>query len=246
MLSSLAAATHAVVIGASGGIGSALVNALGNDRRVAKVHALSRTATPLPAPSVHTGHIDIGDADSVRAAADLCAADRGLDLVIVATGVLHDGTAIQPEKRLEDVTAEAMQTVFLTNTTGPALVARHFLPAMRRDGKSVFAVISARVGSITDNRLGGWASYRASKAALNMLIKTFAIEQARTRPESILVALHPGTVDTQLSRPFQGRVPRDKLFTPAHAADRLLHVIDGLSSADTGGFFAWDGSAIEY
>jgi NAD(P)-dependent dehydrogenase (short-subunit alcohol dehydrogenase family) len=110
----------------------------------------------------------------------------------------------------------------------------------------VFAALSARVGSISDNRLGGWASYRASKAALNMLLRTAAIEHQRRRPESIVVALHPGTVDTRLSAPFQRGVPEGKLFTPTYAVDRLLHVIDGLRPTDTGGFFAWDGQPIEY
>ena len=117
---------------------------------------------------------------------------------------------------------------------------------MRRDHKSAFAAISARVGSIGDNRLGGWASYRASKAALNMLIRTLSIEHARTHPGGVVVALHPGTTDTALSKPFQRNVPEGKLFSPAFTAEKLLHVTDALSSADTGGFFAWDGSPVEY
>ena len=117
---------------------------------------------------------------------------------------------------------------------------------MRRNGKTVFAALSARVGSIGDNRLGGWTSYRASKAALNMVIRTLAIEHARRRPESILVGLHPGTVDTNLSAPFQRNVPQENLFTPAVSASHLLRVIDKLDARDTGGFFAWDGQAIEF
>ena len=117
---------------------------------------------------------------------------------------------------------------------------------LRRDAKSAFAAISARVGSIGDNRLGGWASYRASKAALNMLMRTFSIEQSRAKPSSLVVTLHPGTTDTALSRPFQRNVPEGKLFEPAFVADKLLAVLDGLTSEDSGGFFAWDGSRIEY
>ena len=161
-------------------------------------------------------------------------------------GILHRGDALQPEKRLRDIDAAAMAEVLRVNTIGPATVARHFLPLMRRDTKSVFAAISARVGSIGDNRLGGWASYRASKAALNMLIKTFSIEHARTHPEGLCVALHPGTVDTDLSRPFQARVPQGKLFTPDDSAEKMLRVLDGLGAGDSGGVFAWDGSRIEY
>ena len=182
----------------------------------------------------------------MREAARRIGGDGPLDLVLVATGILHSDSGIQPEKRLRDIDAAAMAEVMRINAIGPALVAKHFLPLMRREAKSVFAAISARVGSIGDNRLGGWASYRASKAALNMLLRTFAIEHARTHPEGICVALHPGTVDTALSRPFQARVPQGKLFTPGDAAERLLTVLDGLGPGDSGGFYAWDGSRIEY
>ena len=117
---------------------------------------------------------------------------------------------------------------------------------LRRDTKSAYAAISARVGSIGDNRLGGWASYRASKSALNMLMRTFSIEQSRANPGSLVVTLHPGTTNTALSEPFQRNVPEGKLFTPEFVAERLLAVLDGLTSEDSGGFFAWDGSRIEY
>ena len=139
-----------------------------------------------------------------------------------------------------------MLETFRINTIGPVLLAKHFLPLMRSGSKSVFVALSARVGSISDNRLGGWSSYRASKAALNMLLRTASIEHKRRHPESVIVALHPGTVDTRLSAPFQRGVPEGKLFTPAYSVERLLDVIDGLRPADTGGFFAWDGQPIEY
>jgi NAD(P)-dependent dehydrogenase (short-subunit alcohol dehydrogenase family) len=150
-----------------------------------------------------------------------------------------------PEKTLRELDAEVMAHVLAINTIGPAMVAKHFLPRMRPGTKSVFAVLSARVGSISDNRLGGWYSYRASKAALNMLLKTLAIEHARRFPASIVAGLHPGTVATPLSAPFQQRVPEGKLFTPDFAAERLLAVIDGLEVSDSGSVFAWDGSRIE-
>ncbi len=168
-----------------------------------------------------------------------------VDLVIVATGILHRAS-ISPEKSMREMSANAMAEVFAINTIGPALVAKHFLPQLRRGSKSVFAALSARVGSIEDNRLGGWMSYRASKAALNMLIKTLSIEHGRRRPDSIIAGLHPGTVDTALSEPFQKNVPDGKLFTPAQSADYLLSVIDGLKASDTGGVFAWDGARIPY
>ena len=130
------------------------------------------------------------------------------------------------------------------NTIGPALVAKHVLPLMPRTGRAVFAVLSARIGSITDNKLGGWYGYRASKAALNMMVRTLAIEEKRRNDRAILVALHPGTVDTDLSRPFQGNVTPGTLLSPSRAAVQLLDVIDGLKITDTGKHFAWDGTEI--
>lgn len=246
LLPSLSPEAHVVVIGSSGGIGAAIVDALGADERVATLHALSRSGEHPADEVVLPGEIDIVDEASIASAAARCGNGDGIDLVFVATGILHRGDEVQPEKRMRDLDAATIREVMLVNAIGPALVAKHFLPLLRREGKTVFAAISARVGSIGDNRLGGWASYRASKAALNMLIKTLSIEQARSRPETISVALHPGTVDTGLSRPFQSRVPGGKLFEPAYAAERLLTVIDGLGPNDNGAFFAWDGSRIEY
>lgn len=182
----------------------------------------------------------------MSAAAEECRGHGPIDLVIVATGMLHKGPGLMPEKRLKDIDATTMTEVLRVNTIGPALLAKHLLPGLRRDAKAVFAAISARVGSIGDNHLGGWASYRASKAALNMLIRTFAIEQSRTHPDAVVATLHPGTVDTNLSRPFQRNVPEGKLFTTDFVAERLLSVLDGLTSTSTGGFFAWDGKRIEY
>ena len=190
--------------------------------------------------------VDTLDEASVAETATKCAEAGPIDLVIVATGILHDGDRLQPEKRMHDLDAAAMADVFRINTIAPAILAKHFLPQMRRDGKSAFAAISARVGSISDNRLGGWASYRASKAALNMLIKTLSIEHARTHRDGIVVALHPGTTDTALSKPFQRNVPDGKLFSPDFTSECLLRVLDELTSDDTGGFFAWNGDPIEY
>ncbi len=234
---------NVAVIGAGGGIGAALVDALADSAGVATVHALTRNPSDHAKSQVRTGRTDITDEASVIEAAG--AIDGALDLVIVATGILHSGE-IQPERRIKEIDADAMQTVYLINTVGPAIVAKHFLPKLAKSGPSVFAAISARVGSISDNRLGGWTSYRASKAALNMVLKTFAIEHARSRRESVIAALHPGTVDTQLSEPFSKRVPDGKLFEPARSAAYLLDVIEGLRPEDSGGFFAWDGSRIDY
>ena len=237
---------HVVVAGANGGIGRALVEALLDDPRAARVTALSRTPIESGNARLDSHVIDFDDEDSIEAAAKACVVHGPVDLVIVATGILHRDPDIQPEKRLADLDPQKLAEVMHINTIGPALLAKHFLPVLRRDAKSVFAAISARVGSISDNRLGGWSSYRASKAALNMLLRTFSIEHARTNPDSVVVALHPGTTDTALSKPFQRNVPEGKLFSPDFVAERLLSVIDGLTSGDTGGFFAWDASPIEY
>jgi NAD(P)-dependent dehydrogenase (short-subunit alcohol dehydrogenase family) len=234
---------NVAVIGASGGIGAAFCRALSADDSVATVHALSRRPTAdLPGAYVP---IDITDEESIESAASRCVQHAPLDLVIVASGILHRGD-LQPEKSMREFDPADMLDVLRINTVGPALVAKHFLPRLSNGRKSLFAALSARVGSIADNRLGGWTSYRASKAALNMILKTLSIDHARRWPESVVVALHPGTVDTALSRPFSKRVPADKLFTPELSAERLLGVIDGLGQQDSGGFFAWDGQRIDY
>ena len=237
---------NVAVIGGSGGVGSEFVRQLADDERVASVFAFARSPQDPVAGKILPGTIDVCDEASVRDAAAEAARDRELDLVIVATGILHRGDAIQPEKSLRDIDADAMMQVFRVNTIGPALVARHFLPHMRRDEKSVFAALSARVGSIGDNRLGGWVSYRSSKAALNMILKTLSIEHARRFPQSVVAGLHPGTVDTRLSAPFQRRVPEGKLFSASKSVQYMLSVIDSLAPSDSGGVFAWDGSRVEH
>lgn len=245
-LSSMRDAANVAIVGASGGIGLALTNLLINDSSIGRINALSRSPVHVESDKVHYVAIDITNEDTIERAAALVTAEDALDMVFVATGILHDKGELQPEKRMTELNPDTFARVIAINTLGPALVAKHFLPGLRRDGKTVFAALSARVGSISDNRLGGWASYRASKAALNMLLRTFSIEHARKNPESIIAALHPGTVATDLSAPFRSRVPAQKLFTPEQSADYLLGVIEGLTAEDTGGFFAWDGSAIQY
>ena len=245
-MKSFNAAANVAVVGASGGIGQAAVQLLSDDPSVGLVHAFSRDATNSRDGKVHRLPIALLDEQSIISAVEFAASRAPLDLVFVASGMLHRDRAVQPEKTMRALSMSAMSEVFNVNTIGPALLAKHFLPAMRETGKTVFVALSARVGSISDNRLGGWVSYRPSKAALNMVIKTIAVEQARRRPESIVVSLHPGTVDTALSKPFSAGVSKISLFTPEHSAACLLKVIDGLNVADSGGFFAWDGAAIEY
>ena len=232
---SLAPDPNVAVIGARGGIGSALTEYLDAAVYPKHVFALSRN-----------GEAGIEDEATVEMLAEQAASKGPLDVVIVATGVLHDADGLRPEKRLADWSADSFARAFAVNATGPALVAKHFLPLLRRDTKSVFVALSARVGSIADNRLGGWAAYRASKAALNMCLKAAAIEPRRSHPHAVVAGLHPGTVDTQLSAPFQGNVRPGQLFTPHRAARQIAEVVEQLTPEDSGGFFAWDGSRIEY
>lgn len=225
----------AIVVGASGGIGRALADALSEEGVFAPVIRIARSGTHIS--------LDLTDETSIADAATMLASGETPRLVVVATGLLHDVTH-RPEKSIAALDPAWMAENFRINTIGPALVAKHFLPLMPRTGRSVFAILSARVASISDNRLGGWHSYRASKAALNMLIRTLAVEHARNAPSGIIVGLHPGTVDTPLSRPFQGNVAPGKLFPPDRAALQLLDVLDGLKPADSGRVFAWDGAEI--
>lgn len=244
-LASLGRPLRAAVIGASGGIGGAFVQQLGALDDIGVVYAFSRRPVPRTGNCV-PGHLDYDAEDSIAAAAALAREGGPLDLVLVASGLLHEGTDLQPEKSFRSLDAGNLARSFHVNTTGPALVAKHFLPILARDRKAVFAALSARVGSITDNRLGGWYGYRAAKAALNMTIRCLAIEVARNRKEMICVGLHPGTVDSQLSKPFQGGVTADKLFSPDVAAGHLLDVVDGLTAQDSGKLFAWDGKEIPF
>lgn len=240
---SVVSTATAVVIGASGGIGAALVAQLIDDARFGRVLALSRRPVAHNNARLVTGSIDVTDEVSIAAAATLAREMGDVRLVIVATGLLH-GDGVRPEKQWGALDGKALARAFAVNSIGPALIAKHFLPLLPRVGRSVFAALSARVGSIEDNRLGGWYSYRASKAALNMLLKTFAIELARRAPEAVCIGLHPGTVDTNLSKPFQDNVAEGKLFTPEQSGEYLLRVIDAVGPDDSGRVFAWDGKPL--
>lgn len=230
----------AAVFGASGGIGSALVGELAADPRCVIVRAGSRSGGGLSGEKILPFTFDLADSASIARAAGTVGTP---DLILVATGMLHaDGQ--QPEKTFRSLDGEAMLRAFTINAVGPAMIARHVFARAPRDSRIVFGALSARVGSISDNRLGGWYSYRASKAALNQLVRTLAVELARTHPGSICVALHPGTVDTPLSKPFQGAVAAEKLFSPQRAAQQLLAVLDGLGPESSGRLIGWDGREI--
>ena len=232
MMSSLPDQFNALVLGASGAIGAAFVDLLSAMPRCASVRGLHRHSTP---------RLDFTDENSIAEAARELATKPRYHLIINAAGMLHDGN-LMPEKRLADLNYQQMQAIFQTNTMGPALVMRHFLPLL--DGeRAIMAMLSAKVGSIGDNLLGGWYSYRASKAALNMLVKTAAIELARNQKHSVLVALHPGTVNSRLSRPFRGEL----IGRPAHdAASDMLTVLNTLRPSDSGTFLAYDGTRLPW
>jgi NAD(P)-dependent dehydrogenase (short-subunit alcohol dehydrogenase family) len=230
--------SSAVIIGASGGIGGAFEAALIEEGAFDVVHGFARSRSGAQ-------HLDLLDEASIEAAAAHVAKGPPPTLVIVATGLLHD-SASGPEKALRDLDPAWLAKVYAVNAIGPALVAKHFLPVMPRTGRTVFAALSARVGSITDNRLGGWHGYRASKAALNMIVRNLAIEERRRNDRAIVVALHPGTVDTALSRPFQGNVQAGRLFDAERAALQLLDVIEDLKVPDSGKLFDFEGKEIPF
>ena len=228
----------AVVVGASGGIGAAFEAALIEEGAYEVVHGLARSRGGAQ-------QLDLRNEDSIAAAAATVAKGPPPRLVIVATGVLHaDGHG--PEKALRDLDPAWLAQVYAVNAIGPALVAKHFLPLMPRGERTVFAALSVRVGSISDNQLGGWYGYRASKAALNMLVRNLAIEERRRNSRAIMVALHPGTVDTALSRPFQGNVQPGRLFDAERAALQLLDVIEDLKAPDSGKLFDFEGKEIPF
>lgn len=223
---------RALVAGAGGAIGAAFVARLRSDARCAAVHALGRDTDPP---------LDYASEESVAAAAERLRELAPFHVVIVATGMLHAG-AVRPEKRLADLRMSTMEHVFRTNTFGPALMLRHVAPLLDRQ-RSVMALLSAKVGSIGDNRLGGWYSYRASKAALNMMVRSAAIEMRRTHPGAVIVALHPGTVTSALSRPFGGdEAGRDA----AVAAGQMWEALLSLGPDDSGSFVAYDGQRIAW
>lgn len=222
------------IVGSSGAIGGAFVKRLSQKYPHANLYAFSRKSK-CP--------IDYKNEGSIAEAANLASKHGPLDLVIVANGILHDGD-IMPEKSLKELTAAKFHHLFEVNTIMPTLIAKHFIPKLNKQYQAIFAALSARVGSISDNQIGGWYSYRASKAALNMVIKNISIEIGRRNKSSIIVGLHPGTVDSNLSKPFQSNVPDKKLFTPDYSTRKMLEVIEGLTPNQSGKCFSWDGKEI--
>lgn len=233
------------IIGSSGSIGSSFLKYYENENSSNVIYSLSRKEINNSNPNIHNVIIDIEDEDSISKASQICMAKGSFDVVIVATGILHDQD-LSPEKSIRQIDQKSFHKVFSINTFGPALIARYFIPLLKKETPTFFGFLSARVGSISDNKTGGWYSYRASKAALNMIIKGLSIEVSRNNPKAILAGLHPGTVESNLSDPFKKGVTKDKLFTPEYSVSKMIDVIQNLESGDSGDCFAWDGVRIEF
>jgi NAD(P)-dependent dehydrogenase (short-subunit alcohol dehydrogenase family) len=240
----------ALVVGASQGIGLEFTKQLLESNRVDRVFATYRSPecelSKLDSPNLERLQLDLTDEAQIEQAIAKIKSDTpALHYVINCVGVLHDG-AMQPEKSLRHLNADQLLKYFQINSIGAALLAKHIQPLLKHSDRSILATISAKVGSIGDNQIGGWYGYRASKAALNMFMRTTAIEYKRTCPNVIVVTLHPGTTDTKLSQPFQKSVPPEKLFSVDRTVSQLFAVIDQLESTNTGEFFSWDGTKLPW
>jgi NAD(P)-dependent dehydrogenase (short-subunit alcohol dehydrogenase family) len=242
----------ALIVGGGQGIGLGFVRKLLANNDLERVYATYRrleSATELLAiadPRLECFQMDLTDESQIAAVIHkIQTKTTALHYVINCVGVLHEGE-LQPEKSLRQIESDRLLRYFQVNSVGAMLLFKQVQPLLKHQNRSILATISAKVGSIGDNQLGGWYGYRASKAALNMFIRTTAIEYKRTCPQAILVALHPGTTDTRLSLPFQRNVPPEKLFSVDRTVAQLLTVIDGLAAEDSGDFFSWDGSRLPW
>ncbi|MBD2022552.1 SDR family NAD(P)-dependent oxidoreductase [Leptolyngbya sp. FACHB-36] len=245
---------NALVVGVNRGIGLEWVRQLLQNDRVGQLYATYRSAATPELADIKDQHpnrvglipMDITDDAQIAAGiAQIQKQTTSLHFVVYCVGLLHDET-LQPEKSLQQIESDRLLRYFQVNSIGAVLLAKHVLPLLKHGDRSVFASISAKVGSIGDNQLGGWYGYRASKAALNMFMRTVAIEYSRKSPKTIVVMLHPGTTDTALSKPFQRNVPPEKLFPTERTVAQLQSVIDGMQPDDSGHFFSWDGSRLPW
>ncbi len=233
-----------LISGSSGSIASALIDQITHDHPNARIFALSQKQVSQTRENVINIHVDYLDEDTLQNSSQTISEHGSLDMILCTNGILHTD-AFMPEKALRDLNASQMIETYQANTIVPSLIAKHFVPLLSRDQATHFAALSARVGSISDNRLGGWHSYRASKAALNMMVKNIAIEMKRKNPLSIAAGIHPGTVDSPLSLPFQKNIPEKQLFSPQQTAHYILKTLAGLTPEQSGQCFAWDGAEIK-
>ncbi|MEM9948480.1 MAG: SDR family NAD(P)-dependent oxidoreductase [Cyanobacteria bacterium P01_D01_bin.36] len=255
MLLSSIAHSNALVVGATQGIGLEFIRQVLQDERMDHVFATYRsqeTAAQLfalaeqYAERLHCIPMDITDESQIETGIlQIRAIAPNLHFVINCVGLLHNEQQ-QPEKALRQLNTENLLNYFQINSIGPALIAKHVMPLLKHKEPSLLATISAKIGSIGDNRIGGWYGYRASKAALNMFLKTASIEYRRRSPNTTIVMLHPGTTDTGLSKPFQRGVPPEKLFSTEKTVSQLMTVLSGIKPEDSGEFFSWDGSRLPW
>lgn len=231
------------IIGSSGAIGNAFVEHYIKDSSVENIFTFSRNATDHVSEKVSSFEIDVESQDSIEKAAGQVK-EHIIDRIIIASGILHT-ESFGPEKSIKDLNYETFAKVYSINTIGPALIGRYFIPLMNKNEKSVIAFLSARVGSISDNNLGGWYSYRSSKTALNQIVKNFSIELKRINKNAIALALQPGTVESKFSEPFKKNVSKGKLFTPDYSVELLSQVIEGSSANESGSLLSYDGKIIK-
>ena len=238
---------HAVIIGSTGGIGEAITKKISDLKSYNKIYTFNRSNIRAPIKNTENFFLDLKNEESISEASNLLSSRNDkIDLLIICTGILHDLDNIKPEKTWNEINYKSFNDVMLINAIGPALIAKYFIPHFEKNKKGLFSAISAKIGSIEDNKLGGWYSYRASKSALNMTIKNLSIEASYKRPNIIFSALHPGTVNTKLSKPFQSSSYKKKVFSPSESADYLINVLSKLTVEDSGKLVSWDGSIIPY
>lgn len=239
-------ALRVVVVGANSGVATQLIKSLVGQEEVSEIWICTRKPPNIQHEKIRHSYVDIEDEEQVKSwAAELKQAKFTPNLIVNCLGILHTD-AFGPEKTWRQLDYAVMQKVFAINAFAVPMLGKYLIPLIPRDERAVFVSFSARVGSIGDNRLGGWYSYRASKTAHNMFVKTLSIEAKLKYPQFCIVAYHPGTVDTKLSKPFTKRYPPEKLFSPERAVQELCAVISKLSPEDSGAFFAWDGSRVVY
>ncbi|HAD49028.1 MAG TPA: short-chain dehydrogenase [Idiomarina sp.] len=235
-----------VVFGAAGGLGRAITERLVHEFPEQQIIAISRQSAKSRVTGVQYIALgEYGEQSLSQWASNFKQAGAQLDGVVSTIGMLHDEETF-PEKQLADITADNLEKLFAVNAVAPMLILKHCQPLFDKKNKAFFVQLSAKVGSIEDNYLGGWYAYRASKAALNMQLKTASIELKRSHKKLVVAAIHPGTTDTRLSKPFQKRVPEGKLYSASLSAERIVNVIKGLTPDKSGGLFHWDGVKLPY
>jgi NAD(P)-dependent dehydrogenase (short-subunit alcohol dehydrogenase family) len=235
---------RSIVIIGKGAIGKAFISELSSQHPEARIHVLSRQFKKDHTNQSNITEYRLNDYsdESLKVVADRVTKEGGIDCVLVATGLLHSND-IQPEKSMKEISKKSFEKIFEANTFVPAFAMKYFLPHLNKVTTAVFAVLSARLGSISDNHLGGWYAYRASKSALNMIIKTASIEAKRTHPQAIILGLHPGTVDSKMTQPFQKNIKKT-LFQPEESVKNMLRIINNVSIDDSGKCIDWEGKEI--